>query len=257
MPRLDINADMGESYGRWKLGDDAALMPFVTSANIACGFHAGDPHIMRDCVSLARQHNVGIGAHVGFADLEGFGRRRIDMTPDQFREQVIYQIGAMMGFAAAAGSRVEHVKPHSAMYKLCMDSPKHAESLVQAVYDVDPHIILIHSSENTRAAAKRIGLAHVVEGFIDLEYDSDGNYVPEWPKRSWSPERVANRAVQLATQGTITYRDGTTVPLPAQSVCIHGDADNAADIGRAVNHALFAAGVTLTSVRQMIAGGQS
>ena len=200
---MDLNADMGEGFGRWTLGDDAALMPLVTSTNIACGFHGGDPHIMRECVGLAKKHGVAIGAHVALPDLIGFGRRRIDITCQELKDYVMYQVGALMGFASAHGLELQHVKPHSAFYMLCVTDDAYALALAEAVRDLDRDLILLMSGERVAAAARTVGIRFVEEGFVDLTYDEDGHYVPEWPKCLWRPEDVAARAVQLATDGTV------------------------------------------------------
>jgi 5-oxoprolinase (ATP-hydrolysing) subunit A len=249
---IDINADMGEGFGRWILGNDAALMPHVTSANIACGFHAGDPHIMRECVRLAKVHGVGVGAHVGFLDLMGFGRRRTDLTPSQLRDHVVYQVGALIGFALVEGVRVEHVKPHSALYKLCMENTEYAEALAGALEELDSNLILLLSGEIAERAASRAGLRFIGEGFIDLDYDENGAYVPEWPKRSWPPERVAERALLLAHERKITLRNGARVAVSADSVCIHGDADNAAQVAQTVRHRLEQEGVEVVPLRKIL-----
>jgi UPF0271 protein len=250
---FDINADMGEGFGRWLLGNDAALMPFVTSANVACGYHAGDPHIMRECVRLARQHNCGLGAHVGFPDLVGFGRRYVDFTPAQLRDHVVFQIGALMGFARAEGVRVEHVKPHSALYKACLERPGYAEALAAAMREVDQHLTLLMSGDAPARAAEEAGIAFVSESFIDLEYDDNGAYIPEWPKRSWEPQVVADRALMVARDGAITKRNGARMAVKADSVCIHGDAENAADVAMAVRERLTEAGFEIAPLRKILA----
>lgn len=249
---LDINADMGESFGRWILGDDAALMPHVTSANVACGFHAGDPHIMRRVVRLALQHKVGIGAHVAFPDLVGFGRRRLDVTPQELKDMVAYQVGALMGLARAEGARIEHVKPHSAVYRVCMLDDAYARAMAEAVAEIDRRIILLMSGERVARAARALGVPYVEEALIDLEHDEQGGYIPEWPKRSWDPDRVAARAVMVARERRLPLRGGGFLPAAAGSVCIHGDADNATEVAQAVRRRLEEAGIAVAPLRRQV-----
>jgi len=252
LTKVDLNADMGEGFGRWTLGDDAALMAHVSSSNIACGFHGGDPHIMRECVGLAEAHGVAIGAHVAFPDLIGFGRRRMDITGQELKDYVMYQVGALMGFAASRGLAVEHVKPHSAFYMLCMTEDAYALAFAEALRDLDQGLILLMSGEKVAAAARDVGIPFVEEGFIDLAYDEGGNYVPEWPKKNWRPDDVADRAVQLATHGTVALRGGKAMALQARSMCVHGESENAAAIAKAVRDRLAGAGIEVVPLRQLI-----
>jgi UPF0271 protein len=256
MTRIDINADMGEGFGRWTLGDDAALMPHITSANIACGFHAGDPHIMRHCVQLAVENDVGIGAHVGFQDLSGFGRRRIDIAPALLKDHVLFQIGALSAFAAAEGRRVEHVKAHSALYRLCIEDFDYADAIAGAAAAFDRSLILISTGPIAAAAAHRHGLRFANEGLIDLEFDETGSYVPEWPKMSWDPANVAVRAADVAIAKVLTWRNGTRAPIDAQTVCIHGDADNAAAVAETVRAHLLGKGVEVCRLRAVLEGAE-
>jgi 5-oxoprolinase (ATP-hydrolysing) subunit A len=249
---LDINADMGESFGRWTLGDDAAVIRQVTSANVACGFHAGDPHIMRRIVQLAVAHGVALGAHVAFPDLVGFGRRRIDVTPQELKDLLAYQVGALMGLAKAAGARVEHVKPHSAFYRLCMLDDAYARAVAEAIAEIDADMILLMSGERVARAAREVGIPYMEEALVDLEHDASGSYIPEWPKRMWDPERVATRAVMVATERRLPLRDGGFLTTNAGSVCLHGDADNAAAIAQVVRQRLAEAGVDVVPLRKVI-----
>jgi 5-oxoprolinase (ATP-hydrolysing) subunit A len=250
---IDINADMGEGFGRWTLGDDAALMPHVTSTNIACGYHAGDAHMMRRCVQLARRHGVGIGAHIGFPDLQGFGRRGMNVTAEQLRDYVVYQIGALASFAAAEGATMEHVKPHSALYKACQERLDYAEALAHAIHEVDPKLILLMSGPVPAQAARDANIAFVGEALIDLEYDENGKYVPEWPKKIWDPEDVARRAVDIVHDGTVPLRNGGRMALNASSVCIHGEAHNADVVAMTVRDRLIENGVKVMPLRQILA----
>src|SRR5438105_10309398 len=194
--KVDLNADMGESYGRWTLGDDDALMPYLTSANIACGFHGGDPHVMRKTVALALAHGVGVGAHVAFPDLIGFGRRRLAATPEEIQDYVVYQAGAIRAFAEAAGGRLQHVKPHGAMYTTIVDSTEHARAVAEAVALLGPDVILLMPPE-VGAAAARAGVPFVPEGYVDLDYDAAGKLVLERVKQLRDPQEMGELAVRL------------------------------------------------------------
>lgn len=249
--RIDINADMGESYGRWVLGNDAALMPYLTSANIACGFHGSDPLVMRTTVRLARDNGVAIGAHVGLPDLLGFGRRRMEITPQELRDYVVYQVGALRGFAAAEGARVEHVKPHGALYNMCTTDEEYAAAVVEAVRELGDDLILVLVGSRAEAAAAARGVRFAREGYIDLDYNADGTIILERAKKPGVPDVVASRAVTLATQSKVPVRAGGWLPLEVRSMCIHGDAPNAPEVAQAVGAALRAANVQPVSLRQL------
>src|SRR5215471_1025865 len=205
--RVDLNADMGESYGRWTLGDDDALMPHLTSANIACGFHGGDPHVMRRTVALALGHGVGVGAHVAFPDLIGFGRRRMAATPEEIHDYVLYQAGALRAFVEAAGGRLQHVKPHGALYTTIVDSSEHAQAVADAVAALGPDVILLMPPE-IGPAASRANVPFVPEGYVDLDYDSSGKLVLERVKQLRDPQVTADRAVRLVRESTVPTVDG-------------------------------------------------
>jgi UPF0271 protein len=243
--RVDLNADMGESFGRWTLGDDDALMPFLTSANIACGFHGGDPHVMRRTVATALEHGVGIGAHVALPDLLGFGRRRMAVAPAELRDYVLYQAGAMQAFAAAAGGRLQHVKPHGALYAMCQGDDELSDAVAEAVAELEGDVALLLAGERVAAAAERAGVRFVPEGYVDLDYAGDGSLVIERVKQVRDPETTAKRAVRLVTESTVETLDGTELELHARSICIHGDAPNAPQIAGAVRRALEGAGAEL------------
>ena len=254
--RIDLNADMGESYGRWTLGDDEALMPLLTSANIACGFHAGDPHVMRKTVELALEHGVGIGAHVAFPDLIGFGRRRMAATPGEIRDYVVYQAGALRAFADGAGGRLQHVKPHGALYTTIVDSPDHADAVAEAVATLGPDVILLMPPE-VGPAAKRAGVPFVPEGYVDLDYDSSGKLVLERVKQLRDPEEMGARAVRLVRDGTAGTIEGGELELSVESICVHGDAPNAPQIASAIRDALQQAGVELAPLAALKAQAET
>ncbi len=250
--RIDLNADMGESYGRWTLGDDAALMPHLTSANIACGFHGGDPHVMRRTVALALEHGVGIGAHVAYPDLIGFGRRRLAATPEEIQDYVLYQAGAIRAFAEAAGGRLQHVKPHGALYTSIVDSEEHAQAVAEAVAELGPDVILLMPPDVGPAAA-RAGVPFVPEGYVDLDYDAAGRLVLERVKQLRYPAEMGERAVRLAREGKVRTVEGAELELRVESICVHGDAPNAPAIAAAIRGALAAAGIELAPLAALLA----
>jgi UPF0271 protein len=248
--KVDLNADMGESYGRWTLGDDAALMPHLTSANIACGFHGGDPHVMRTTVSLALEHGVGIGAHVAFPDLIGFGRRRLAATPQEIQDYVVYQAGAIRAFAEAAGGRLQHVKPHGALYTTIVDSAEHADAVAEGVALMGPDVILLMPPEVGPAAA-RAGVPFVPEGYVDLDYDAAGKLVLERVKQLRDPKEMGERALRLIRDGKVATVEGGELELGVESICVHGDSPNGPQIAKAVRQALQEAGIELAPLAEL------
>jgi UPF0271 protein len=250
--KIDINADMGESYGRWTLGNDVELMPFLSSANVACGYHGGDPHVMRNTVRLARKHGVALGAHVSFPDLIGFGRRRMDISAQELKDYVTYQVGALQAFAAAEGTRVEHVKPHGMLYVMCSRDDTYATAMAETIKELHGGLILLLTGELWAAAARRVGVLFVMEGYVDLDYDAAGQLILERAKKPRDPEGVASRAVTLATEGRVPVRDGGWLPLAARSICVHGDADNAPAIAQTMRQRLVKAGVDVAPLRALL-----
>jgi UPF0271 protein len=248
--KVDLNADMGESYGRWTLGDDAALMPHLTSANIACGFHGGDPHVMRRTVALALEHGVGIGAHVAFPDLIGFGRRRLAATPVEVEDYIVYQAGAVRAFAEAAGGRLQHVKPHGALYTSIVDSPELARAAASAVAALGPDVILLMPPA-VAAAAAEAGVPFVPEGYVDLDYDAAGKLVLERAKQVRDPQEMGEKAVRLVRERRVRTIDGGDLELEVESNFVHGDAPNAPEIARAIRAALQAAGIELAALADL------
>ena len=248
MSVVDLNADLGEGFGRWSLGDDASMLDVVTSANVACGFHAGDPLTLRRTVAAAADADVVIGAQVGYRDLAGFGRRFIDMEPAELTADVIYQIGALAGLARAAGVRVRYVKPHGALYNTIVSDVGQAAAVVDAVlaYGDDLAVVGLPGSEFL-AQAQRAGLRTIREAFADRAYTASGTLVPRRESGAvlHDPAAIARRVVELVTTGQVTAVDGTTVAVQADSICVHGDTPGAVDIARAVRAALRGAGVGL------------
>jgi UPF0271 protein len=245
---IDINADMGEGFGRWALGDDAGLMPYITSANVACGGHAGDPATMRATTALAAEHGVQIGAHVGLPDLLGFGRRRMAFSPDEVRDLCIFQIGALQAFATAAGTAVRHVKPHGALYAMCSSDPALAAAVAEAIREVDPSLLLLLLGDPGVAAARHAGVEAIPEAFPDLAYTPEGQLVIERTKQAWDPDRVAQRAVRLVRDGEIDAQDGSTLHIETPTICLHGDAPNAVQIARTVRAALEDAAIEVRAL---------
>jgi UPF0271 protein len=254
---LDVNVDMGESFGRWQLGDDAAIMPFISSASIACGFHAGDPGTMRATVHAAVEHELQIGAHVALPDLLGFGRRRMAVAPDDLHGYVLYQIGALKAFVDAEGGVLGHVKPHGALYAMCSADPELAGAVADATADVDRRLLLLLLNDDVAGAVEQHGVRLVTEAFPDLDYNPDGSLIIEGVKRAWDPERVAARALRVAREGVIDAVDTTALSVGARSICLHGDAPNAVEVVRHVRRRLDESGVAVRPLRELVADGAS
>ena len=238
---MDLNADLGEGFGVWRLGDDDALLDVITSANVACGFHAGDPATMRRVCAAAAARGVAVGAQVGYRDLAGFGRRRIDYHPAELRDDLIYQTAALDGFCRVAGTRVRYVKPHGALYNTAAVDPVQASAVVDAVADYDATLPVLcqPGSVLARAAADR-GLTVVGEGFADRGYRPDGTLVPRSVPGAvlHEPEAVVVQAVRMATTQDVVAVDGTVVPCDVASICVHGDTPGAVELARRVRAAL-------------------
>ena len=245
---MDLNSDLGEGYGRWALGDDAALLEVVTSANVACGFHAGDPATIDRTVRTAVERGVAVGAQVSYPDLVGFGRREIDVPPDQLTADVLYQLGALEAFAKAAGSRVRYVKPHGALYNRIARDPVQAAAVVEAIRRYDPALpLLTLPGSVAMEAAGEAGIPSVAEGFADRAYTAEGRLVSRREPGAvlHDPEQVAARAVVMATEHRVEAAGGEQVAVEVRSLCVHGDTPGAVDLARAVRTALEHAGVTL------------
>lgn len=249
--RMDLNSDFGEGYGVYAFGSDEALIPYVTSANIACGFHGGDPMIMQRAVTLANAHGVAIGAHPGYLDLAGFGRRVIKMTESAIESLMLYQLGAVAAFAHAQGARLRHVKPHGALYTMATEDLATARAMARAVTRFDSSLMLVGLA-NSRLidAANEFGLRVAREGFVDRAYKGDGTLLPrsEISAVIASPARAVQVAMQLVREGTVRAIDGTLLPMQVDTLCIHSDTPHAVDIARAVGEALRAKGVELKAM---------
>jgi len=246
---INLNADLGESFGNYNFGCDAELIELIPTANVACGFHAGDPRVMRETVAMAMGHGVEIGAHVGLPDLVGFGRRLIEITAQQLHDDVLFQIGALDAFVRARGGRLAHVKPHGVLYTACGQREDYAAALVEAVASVDPGLRIIVGGTAVAAAGASQGVRATNEGYVDLEYRPDGYPVIEARKQFKDPPDVAARAVRLATERTARVLEtGGELTVDVPTICVHGDTPNAADIGRAVRDALAAAGIEVVGL---------
>ncbi|WP_113699483.1 LamB/YcsF family protein [Nonomuraea lactucae] len=245
---IDLNADLGEGFGIWRLGDDLALLDVVTSANVACGFHAGDPVTIRRVCAAAVDRGVAIGAQVSYRDLAHFGRRDMDADPEELCAEVLYQIAAVDGIARAMGGRVSYVKPHGALYnRVCRDEEQ-AAALIDAVADYDPSLpVLTLPGSVVHGVAAAEGVPTVTEAFADRAYTSAGTLVPRREPGAviHDPEAVPARAVRMAVEGAVTSVDGTTVNVEARSICVHGDTPDAVRLAQAVRDRLLAAGVVL------------
>ena len=246
---MDLNSDLGEGFGHWSLGDDDALLGVVTSANVACGFHAGDASIMRLVCQRAAEHGVAIGAQVGYRDLPGFGRRFIDIEPKALTQDVIYQVGALQAFARIAGSRVSYVKPHGALYNAIVHHEEQAAAVVDAIVDLDPSLpVLGLPGSAWLLRAEEAGLTTVSEAFADRAYTSEGTLVSRRLPGAVleDAEEIARRCVAIATGEPISDVEGGSLRLTAGSICVHGDTAGAVGIARRVRDALADAGITLT-----------
>ncbi|MFE4082610.1 LamB/YcsF family protein [Paenarthrobacter sp. YIM B13468] len=245
---MDLNADLGESFGSWTMGDDASMFRIVSSANVACGFHAGDPLTMLDSCRAAFELDVRVGAHVGYRDLAGFGRRSLDMTFDELFGDVLYQLGALDGMAHAVGASVDYVKPHGALYNRIVHDPDQAEAVVAAVHAYDPGLpVLGLPGSAWLKLAEESGHPVFREAFVDRAYLPDGTLVPRSEEGAvlHDPAAVVAQAVRLATRKEVVAVDGTVVPVSADSLCIHGDTPGAVNMAAAVRAGLEEAGVQI------------
>lgn len=251
MYRVDLNCDLGESFGAYTMGLDEEILPFVTSANIACGFHGGDPGVMRKTVQLALTNQVAIGAHPGLPDLIGFGRRNMDITAQEAYDMVLYQIGALDGFVKAAGGKMQHVKPHGALYNMAAKKQQLAEAIAEAVYQVNPELILfgLSGSELVRAG-ERLGLKTAHEVFADRTYQSDGSLTPRTQPDALitSHEHAVQQVVRMVKEGAVLSQQGEKVVIQADTVCLHGDGAHALSFARHIRDILGQENIMVRSV---------
>ncbi|HKC13461.1 MAG TPA: 5-oxoprolinase subunit PxpA [Vicinamibacteria bacterium] len=250
--RIDLNADLGESFGAYSMGADAEVLAFVTSANVACGFHAGDPSVIDRTVAGAVRAGVAVGAHPGHWDLRGFGRRVIAVDPEEVVADIVYQVGALAAFAASHGTRLTHVKPHGALYNQAVMDERLAAAVARGVARAGRGLILVGlaSSAIMRRAAEAEGLRFAAEAFADRAYERDGTLRSRSLRGAvmTDAQTVAAQAVRIAREGVVTAADGTEVRLQADTLCLHGDTPNAVALARAVRGALEAAGVAVRAL---------
>ena len=237
MAALAVNCDMGEGYGLWRLGDDEALMPHISMANVACGFHAGDPVVMRETVAMARRHGVRVGAHPAFPDLQGFGRRDLAMDPTELTAAVLYQVGALKAFLDAEGLELSHVKPHGALYGRAARDETTAHAVADAVEVFGVPVLGMAGTVHEQVYGAR-GLRFLAEYYADLEYDDDGSLIITRTHAARDPAEVRRRVLRVAREGVAESRGGHEIPMRADCVCVHSDTPGAAEIARAVREAL-------------------
>jgi UPF0271 protein len=253
--RIDLNCDMGESFGIYQIGADEALMEWITSANIACGYHAGDPLVMDRTVHLAVEHNVGIGAHPGFPDLLGFGRRQMHLSPTEIENYILYQVGALAAFTRSAGGELAHVKPHGALYNMAAKDAKAAQAIARGVARAGSDLILVGLAGSTMIeAAQEMGLRVAREGFADRAYNPDGTLrsrkLPDAVIKE--PELAAECAVGMAQDGVVIAHTGEEIPLAADTICVHGDTPTAVEIVKTIRQKLEKAGIEVAPMARFV-----
>ncbi|CDM87805.1 LamB/YcsF family protein [Xenorhabdus bovienii] len=247
---IDLNSDLGESFGQWKMGNDAEMLGIVSSANVACGFHAGDPVGILQTLKSAKENQVAIGAHVSYPDLVGFGRRNMDIASHELTADVIYQIGALQGLALAAGTSVRYVKPHGALYNTIANDERQALAVIEGILVIDPNLVLVGlAGSNILRLAQEKGLKTIAEAFADRAYTAAGELVSRREAGAVLNDAnlVAQRMLQLVTEGGVDSIDGKFTPIKADSICVHGDSPGALDMAKQVKKVLRQAGITIQS----------
>lgn len=255
MKMIDLNCDLGESFGNYKCGMDEEILPYITSANVACGFHASDPVVMQKTVGAAKKQGVAVGAHPGFPDLVGFGRRNMTLSCPEITAIVEYQIGALWAFCKANGLKLQHVKPHGALYNMAAKDEKMAAAVCEGIAAVDTGLILLAPAFSQMAkAAKSFGLSCAMEVFADRAYEEDGSLVPRSKPGAMieNQEEAIKRVLQMVKKGTVTVITGKEIEVQADSVCIHGDSPQALAFAKEIHGALMDEGITLVSLEQVI-----
>jgi UPF0271 protein len=255
-PKVDINCDLGESFGNFKIGYDEKVMPYITSANVACGFHASDPVVMAHTVKLAKQHKVAVGAHPGFPDLMGFGRREMKLSEEEVTNYVIYQVGALQAFAKTVGSELQHVKPHGALYNMAMKDAKLAEAIIKGIAAVDSNLIVFSPLKSrVSEASTKTGLRVAYEVFADRAYSSDGSLVPRAVSGAVieDPKIITERAIGMVKEKRVVAVDGNVVDLgEVHTICVHGDNLKAVALVKALRKGLEKAGISVASVGKFV-----
>jgi UPF0271 protein len=252
---VDLNSDLGESFGNYTIGMDEKVIPLITSANIACGFHAGDPAVMKKTVEMAVANGAGLGVHAGYPDLVGFGRRKIDVSPSDVYTMVVYQIGALAAFAKAAGSKLQHVKPHGAMYNMAAKDAKLAAAIAKAIYDVDKSLILFaQPGTESIKEAKKIGLRTACEVFADRSYQDDGTLTPRsQPGAMITDENQSiDQVLSMVMDHKVTTLSGKVIPIQADSICVHGDGPKAVAFVSKIREVLLSKGVQIAPASSFI-----
>jgi UPF0271 protein len=251
--KIDLNSDVGESFGNYKLGLDEDVIPLISSANIACGFHAGDPAVMRRTIAIARDNDVAIGAHPGFPDLVGFGRRSLDASLEEIKDYVTYQIGALQAFAAAEGVEVQHVKPHGALYTMAVQDPAIWEAVAEAIATVDKRLILfvlaVKDRQRLEAISNRYGVRIAYEFFGDRAYNSDGSLVSRKEPGAviHDSELVAEKILKMVKEGRVVCKDGSEIEMAADTICVHGDNPSALSLVSKIRETLKASGIEIVA----------
>ncbi|RBP96460.1 UPF0271 protein [Cytobacillus firmus] len=252
---VDINCDMGESFGLYKMGRDEEILDHITSANIACGFHAGDPATMRKTVKMALEKNVGLGVHPGLQDLHGFGRRDINITPQEAYDLVVYQIGALYAFVKSEGGKLQHVKPHGALFNMASKSAPLSEAIAEAVYKVDPELILFGlSGSELVKAGRKIGLRSANEVFSDRTYQEDGSLTSRRENNALITDHsdAVNQVIRMVKDGKVHSVQGTDVSIEANTICIHGDGESALEFAQYIPKALNEAGIQVAKISDFL-----
>lgn len=259
MLQIDLNCDMGESFGHWKMGNDEEMMKYISSANVAGGFHAGDPVTMHRTVRLAKEHGVAVGIHCGFRDLFGFGRRYLQASPEEIRDELIYQLGALREFARMYGMDVQHVKPHGALYMMAARDEGISRAIIEAIQRVDPNLILycMHASV-TYELAQRMGQPVAAEFFADRAYNPDGTILfTRAVTEQLDPHAVADRVVRAIKEGRVAAVDGSDIPIKCDTVCVHGDTPDAVALARTIVERLTQENFAVRPLGQIRATQQS
>jgi UPF0271 protein len=257
---IDINCDCGESFGNWPMGADDAIMPLITTANVACGFHGGDPMVMRKTVALARDNGVAVGAHPGLPDLVGFGRRRMDISPGEAYAMVVYQVGALKAFLDAAGMMLHHVKPHGALYVMLHDQEEVAAAVAEAIRDTCPAPLLYWPApvemHALPRAARKLGIDVAGEIYFDLAYSDEAKLIVERKKAAKDLGEVARRLRRYLSEGVVESTSGKPIPLAAETICVHGDGPNSVEIARIIRTVLGEEGVRAEAWQAPQPGGR-
>lgn len=252
--KIDLNSDIGESFGAYKIGRDEEIVKYISSANIACGFHAGDPNVMAMTVNYCKENNVAVGAHPGFPDLLGFGRRNIDVSPDEVKNYLIYQIGALKAFAECQGLKLQHVKTHGALYNMAMKNAKLAEAIVDAIGLIDENLICVGlGNSELETCANKKGLKYAIEFFADRNYNPDGTLVPRSAPNAviHDEEEACKRILKMVKEGKVMAVNGSEVEVRSKTVCIHGDNPKAVDFASKLNKLFKENGIEISPMKNL------